>query len=476
MNLHYTAIVIRFGLICIIVCFSQCKKFVQTDPPATQLVTASVFNNNATATAAQIGIYIQMASNNESSNMEIRTGLLGDELTNYTSNTNAYYAFYTNAMTAVGTTGPWTNAYKYIYQANSVIAALQNNGAISPAAQQQLLGEAKFIRAFWYFYLTSFYGDVALVTSTSYTINASTARSPQTQIYQQMISDLKDALNTLSINYVDATDTTITTERTRPTKWAAAAMLARIYLYSGDYADAVVQSTSVINNNNLYRLVGLSNDSVFKANSLESIWQLAVPQPASSFDTPDGYFFILNSAPGGAVNCCAISTQLMQSFELGDARKKYWINSFQAGTVTYSYPYKYNIRTVSTIEYTMVLRLAEQYLIRAEAEAQLNNLSAAAVDLNFIRRRAGLPVISDSIATSQQQLLKSILHERQVELFTEWGQRWIDLGRSGIGNAVMSAVTPQKGGTWNPDGHQLLFPIPQTEINVDAKLTQNTGY
>jgi hypothetical protein len=141
--------------------------------------------------------------------------------------------------------------------------------------------------------------------------------------------------------------------------------------------------------------------------------------------------------------------------------------------VTYDYADKYKIGLVNeaTAEYDVVLRLGEQYLIRAEARAEENNLTGSAADLNFIRTRAGLP---NTTATSQAALLAAILHERQVELFTEWGHRWFDLKRTGNLNAVMGAVTPIKGGTWTASG--ALYPIPQSEITLDPKLTQNEGY
>jgi starch-binding outer membrane protein, SusD/RagB family len=468
----YMSLFRRWGLMTMtIICFSHCKKFVEIAPPTTQLVTASVFDNNSAATAAQLAIYSNMVSNKESSTMELNTGLLGDELTNY-SNSTSNIQFYRDAMTATETSGPWASAYQYIYDANAIIAALQNNVTLSSAVQQQLSGEAKFIRGFWLFYLTNLYGDIPLVTTTSYTTNVKISRTPKAQVYQQIISDLSGAESLLSANYIDGTDTAITTERTRPTKWAAAALLARVYLFTGDYADAKAQATSVINNN-LYRLLGLQNDSVFTANSQEAIWQLAIPLP-NSFDTPDGFNFILTSGPGTG-NCCTLSPQLLGSFEPGDNRRTYWVDSL-AGTNFY-YPFKYQIFDAPvTTEYVMVLRLAEQYLIRAEAETQLNDLTDAATDLNVIRNRAGLSSISDSIASSQTAMVSAILHERQVELFTEWGFRWIDLARSGIGNSVMSVVAPLKGGTWNSDGYQLLFPIPLSEIKVDDNLSQNSGY
>jgi len=124
-------------------------------------------------------------------------------------------------------------------------------------------------------------------------------------------------------------------------------------------------------------------------------------------------------------------------------------------------------------EYTMVLRLAEQYLIRAEARAQQNNLSAAQSDLNVIRTRAAL---SPTTANTQSTLLTAILHERQVELFSEWGHRWFDIKRTGNVDAVMGngGACAAKGGVWNTNWQ--LYPIIQLQLQLNPALVQNSGY
>ncbi|MGV3466402.1 MAG: RagB/SusD family nutrient uptake outer membrane protein, partial [Heyndrickxia sp.] len=126
-------------------------------------------------------------------------------------------------------------------------------------------------------------------------------------------------------------------------------------------------------------------------------------------------------------------------------------------------------------EYTTPLRLAEQHLIRAEARAMINKLPQAVEDVDAIRFRSGLPLIKDTNPSiSKEDLLKVIFHERQVELFVEWGHRWIDLKRSGKIDAVMSVVSPTKGGTWS--NYKSLWPIPIKDIQNNPNLVQNDGY
>ncbi len=135
--------------------------------------------------------------------------------------------------------------------------------------------------------------------------------------------------------------------------------------------------------------------------------------------------------------------------------------------------YKYKIGAIDTaiVEYPMVLRLAEQFLIRAEARMHLANISGAKNDLNVLRTRAGL---GETLANDESSLAAAILEERRNELFTEWGNRWFDLKRIKLINSIMATVTLQKGGVWeDPDQ---LYPIPTDELKKMPYMSQNPGY
>jgi hypothetical protein len=353
----------------------------------------------------------------------------------------------------------WGQPYNYIYQANSILEGLDNSKGVSTAVKNQISGEGKFIRAFCYFYLVNMFGDVPLVTSTNYQINAILSRTPKSQVYQQIITDLKDAQTLLTDNYISGS------ERVRPNKSAATALLARVYLYVGDYVNAELQATTVVNNTAQYSLLSNLN-SVFLKNSSEAIWQLK--PVTTNTNTKEGSLFIITAVP----SYVTLSNQLYNSFELGDNRKTSWTHDTTILSNLYHYAFKYKIKANPILsEYSMILRLAEQYLIRAEARVQQNNIPGAQSDLNVIRNRAGL---ANTTANTQSALLDAILHERQVELFTEWAHRWLDLKRMEKIDAVMSTVTIQKGGTWNTN--QQLYPIPQSEIDKNSGLSQNAGY
>ena len=354
------------------------------------------------------------------------------------------------------------------------------SNSLTFSVKQQLLGEAYFLRAFFYFYLVNLYGDVPLVLSTDWKTNSVMGRAPQSQVYQQVINDLKAAQNLLNENYLDGTLLNTTIERVRPNKWAATALLARVYLYTRDWANAEIQATALISNTNLFN-AAIPLNNVFEKNSEETIWALQPVGFANSSNTGEGKLFILPvGGPNANNNPVYLSNYIVNAFESGDLRKTNWTDSVKPSSTAYYYAKKYKIGNTNTPtqEYPIILRLAEQYLIRAEARARLgSNLPGAIADLDVIRNRAGLPLIATiNPGISQAALIDKILHERQVELFTEWGHRWLDLKRTGTVDALMTAVTPVKanGSPWTST--QAWYPIPQTDINNNPNLVQNAGY
>lgn len=446
----------------------SCKKMIEIGPPKTELVTETVFEDPEMATAAIISIYSKLVDHNVTYELPLHTGLYSDELKNYSSDIYFAIPFYTNALLGGGNIFPpyWSRFYQYIYQANAVLEGCKNSLSLNDQVKKQLTGEAKFIRAYCYFYLANLYGDVALVTNTDYTVNSKIARTPSQQAYSQIIADLIEAEGNLNDNYVDKTSVSTIDERVRPNKYAAMALLARVYLYTKDYAGAEAATTAVIDNSALYDTVPLGN--VFLKNNREAIWQIPPPDNFTWFNTPEGREFILDARPGN----CTLSDQLLAAFEPSDKRKEQWTNTYVEDADTFVYPFKYKVKFSSDIiEYETVLRLAEQYLIRAEARIQQDKLIEGVSDLNVIRNRAGLQSITP---TNKETLLGAILHERQVELFTEWGHRWLDLKRTEKADSVMNSIAPLKGGTWA--SYKTYWPIPLQDITNNPNLKQTTGY
>ncbi|MGZ3917395.1 MAG: RagB/SusD family nutrient uptake outer membrane protein, partial [Flavisolibacter sp.] len=341
-------------LILLLMMFSSCKKFVEIPPPKTKIVTASVFNNDVTTLAALNGIYSQMMTSSGFASGGIASisnlcGLSSDEFNNF-STSPEQISFYTNSLQASNGTLRnylWGEAYNYIYQANAVIEGLQGSNGITPSLQNQFLGEAKFIRAFCNFYLVNLFGNIPLVLTTSYAENAKMQRTSSQQVYQQIVSDLRDATSLLPNDY-----SSFGGKRIRPLKWAAKALLSRVYLYQDQWDLAEKEASDVINQTSLYSLPADIN-SVFQANSQEAIWQLLPVIPGQN--TNEAFSFQLTSSPDNV----ALSPVLINSFESGDLRKSNWIGTYTARGQTYYFPFKYKVQSSNVVsEYSMVLRLA----------------------------------------------------------------------------------------------------------------------
>jgi hypothetical protein len=468
----------------------SCKKFVEVEAPNTSLTAQNTYSNDATAASVLTGIYAYMGNGGVytgATGISLSSGLSADELTlSANAFSGSYRQLYQNDLSATVKISPsyWQDYHKILLTVNSAIEGLSASSSLTQAVKTQLLGEAYFLRAFFHFYLVNFYGDVPLMTSTDWRVNAITSRVPKGEVYQQIISDLNKADELLNDKYVMENALTVysagSEEKVRPNKWAAAALLARVYLYFGNltgdansFANAEEQASSVINNNALFGLNTLGQ--AFIKNNPEAIWQIQYVN--TSFKT-EGYHFILTGVPN-FVRPTYISDFLLSAFEPGDKRKTEWVKEYTGATTTYYYPFKYQQQTdPNNSEYLMVLRLAEQYLIRAEARAKQNKMAEALADLDKIRERAELPLLAvTNPGISQSALLDAILHERQVELFTEWGHRWFDLKRTGKIDGVMSAVLPTKrpGFTWNTNWQ--LYPLVQDEINLNPNLNPNNpGY
>jgi hypothetical protein len=457
--------IILISSIQITLLFSSCDQFVNVDPPRTEIVRATVFENEATANAAVSAIYHQMISESFArggiSSVTFIASLSSDELLNYNAggSDQDFQQFNENSIlpTNVKLTTIWKEAYEYVYKANAIIEGLQTSGNISDKIRNQLTGEAKFVRAFSHFYLVNLFGDVPLVLTTDYRSNARTPRVPASEVYDQIARDLVDAQNLLMDDFSYSKY-----ERIRPSKWTASALLARVYLYTGDWAKAEVESASIINSE-LFSLSADLND-VFLKNSNEAIWQL-MPSPGAN--TAEAATFIFSNYPSQAT----LSSWFVENFEAGDERVTSWIGTASDGTNAFYYPFKYKLRlpTEPTLEYSMIFRLAEQYLIRAEARVHQDKLEAAREDLNAIRSRSGL---GNTLASDKGDFLLAIEQERRSELFTEWGHRWLDLKRTGRADMVLSALKAN----WLPT--DVLYPIPQSQILNDPSMTdaQNPGY
>lgn len=446
-----------FFIACLVLLsLSSCKQLIDNNPAKTDLLSQEVFKDSLAVKPALIGMYANLAGTQAFTvNCSLFPAMSADELLFVGNN---YDPFVKNTLlpTQENINPLWANSYSVIYQANSIIEGLASGRNMTEGFKIRAVAESRFMRAFCHFYLVNFFGDVPLVLTTDVEVNKNSPRSAAAVVYEQIIQDLLFAQEHLPANYMVSGD-----ERVRANKWVATALLARVYLYTRNWAEAERHASLLLDNNSLFEMPADLN-AVFTPTSREAIWQLyngleglteIARQVLPSMQSPTPKFVFTEG--------------LEDAFEDGDARKTAWTANISYQSKSYTYPTKYkSLSAGANAEYLTVFRLAEQFLIRAEARAQQSNISGAKTDIFAVRDRSNLGVPT---ANDKDGLLLAIEKERRVELNSEWGHRWFDLRRTGVINSVLAA----KPG-WKPDA--ALYPVPQIQRNNNPTLSQNLGY
>ncbi|MNQ76409.1 SusD family protein [compost metagenome] len=451
--------IMALGLV--LMALSSCKKFVEADLASNLIAKEDAFTTDNSATSATLSLYSYYSTVDNLRYATWLGGLLADELQNTTS-TADLIQFSQNVVVPtnnVATGNVWGYSYQTIRYCNLILDGIGRSTGMTTPVKNQLSGEAKFFRALMYFNLVNFYGGVPITSEITELDNAFKPRATAAEVYAQVLSDLKDAQNLLPATYAGSAALKV-----RVNKWAATALLAKVYLYNKEYANAEAEATKVIGSGT-YNMATLSN--AFINTSSETILQLSTLFGASAFST----YRTASSTATVAPPAYVLYNNFTKDFELNDNRKTSWIDSTTFNAVKYYRINKYKVQaaTAATLgnEYTVLLRLSEQYLIRAEARAQQSNIGGAQDDINVIRTRAGL---GNTTAATQSTLLTAIAKERKLELFGEYGNRWFDLKRTGTADAVLGALKP----TWKTTAQ--LLPISADQILLNNKLTQNPGY
>ncbi len=362
---------------------------------------------------------------------------------------NSYADAAGNQLTADNTTigDIWASIYSAIHRTNVLIAKVPGVPDLDPVERDQILGEAYFLRALHYHNLVKTFGGVPLRLQPAATVQEASqiARATTAEVYVQILSDLQQS-ETLITNTSPATQATI---------GAVKALEARVYLYQSDWANAKAAADAVIgmgytlaaNYSDLFDPEGQDTpEDIFKVTFTAQQFQYM-------------YYWISCSVGGG---CELAPTQsLIDAYDPADERLAW---SISGDTEPDAWGTKYP--TTAGAEDIHAIRFAEVLLIKAEAEAQLNNLQVAVDNYNLLRVRAGVSqdVLGVDV-TTQQDVLDAIDHERRLELAFE-GDRWFDLVRTGRVATVLPGVP----------AFQYLYPIPQSELDVAPNLAQNPGY
>jgi starch-binding outer membrane protein, SusD/RagB family len=337
----------------------------------------------------------------------------------------------------------WASSYAGVNRANNVLDAIPNVSGLTTGQADRFRGEALFIRSLHYFNLVRYFGGVPVVTEPSRGIGpeAIRPRDSRTAVYDRIIQDLTTAIGLLPTDRVNG----------RATAWSARALLAKAYLEVGNWTGARDMASAVIGGP--FSLPADYRTVFATKNSAESIFELQY-----SINNSNSLAFWYFPAPLGRRGH-APSASLIAAYEPDDERYEASID--YAGGAPYGIKFW---RIDLNDDNVIVLRLAEMYLIRAEANARLGaDPLTVQADINVVRARAGLGPIPVTTIT-EEALITAILQERRVELAME-GHRWFDLRRTGRSQSVLS---------YEP--FRDLFPIPQQELDVNPELEQNPGY
>ena len=369
--------------------------------------------------------------------------------------------------------GIWDQIYDAISRVNRIIEQVPNLGNVTDEDKDDILSQAYFLRALHYHNLVKLWGGVPLrLTTPASPADASTiARATVDEVYTQILADLTQAR-------------ALVVEDKHPTiisRGAVYALRSRVLLYRGDWAGVVANADSAASLG--YSLVGNFASLFTESTTSEDILRVQFTPEEEHFM---GWWYRSKGAFGGRyeiapscglakafdadVNCA--STAPYTTYNPTDQRAQVTVQK-NGNSEVFGGKWPTGIGA----EGIHVIRFAEVILNKAEALARLNNLAGAVTEYNKTRVRAGLtphvlgvtdidPGAGVNLLDTQQEVLEAVWEERRLELALE-GHRWPDLVRTGRAIALLGLQTKP---------HQVLFPIPQQELDVAPNLTQNPGY
>jgi hypothetical protein len=373
----------------------------------------------------------------------------------------------------------WSTVYSAINRANAVIARVPPI-TMDNDLKARYVAEAKFMRGFYYFTLVRLFGGVPIITAETTSLNnLAVSRASVDDVYKLIVQDFTEAETVLPTTYSTA-------DKGRATKGAAKAFLAKVYLTRQDWANASGKAKEVINLGS-YDLWANFADAFLIANKngKEAVFEMqALSGGFNEGSLMQGYmrpnFDRVNGVAGFGDD--PATDNLYKAYRADDKRRNVTLKLYSATTTPAApasvlfpcYVYKYldpaSTGTGDGGNNYPIIRYPDVLLMYAEAlNEQGANNSEAYTTINRIRNRAGLPNLTANL--NQAQFRDSLLLERRLELAFE-GHRWYDLSRTKRLISAMKAQNP----TIIVEERHYLFPIPQTERDVNPQLTQNPGY
>jgi tetratricopeptide (TPR) repeat protein len=431
---------------------TSCNKFLDVEPRESVSDEQTIFDKTSAEEAVN-GIYNALANGDYYGTGFQSIGYLSGDNVQWTGSQSQIQEFINHNVRADNSTiaGAWSAIYRTINRANQVLSKVPgvNDPQLTAALKNQLLGEAYFIRGLAFFDLARTWGGAPVITqpTNSVTDNIGIPRSTQAETYQQALSDLEAAEPLLPV----------TLNRYRATQKTVWALKARYYLYQRNWSKAEEYATKIIDENASFKLV--APYSAFFANNArgttESIFEIFYNgttevnahrnqwQPQTNGGTrqwaPNGTLVALLNDPLAGGNRSALVAK--------DNQDRWYGNLYYRSPAS---------------DPSFIIRIAELYLIRAEARAHLDNLPGAVSDLDAVRVRAGLAA---STASGSEEILLAIENERRIEFALE-PHRWFDLVRTGRATTVLNFTDEKK----------YLMPLPTQQLLLDGALEQNEGY
>ncbi len=431
---------------------SSCEKFLDVQPKELISDELTIYDRVSSEQAVN-GTYSALANDSYYGTGFQSIGYLSGDNVAWTGSQSQIQEFINHQVSGENSTvtGAWAAIYRVINRANQVIAKVAevNDPQLTPELRNQFIGEAYFLRALSYFDLARTWGGVPLITdpTLSYDDNSGIPRSTRAETYAQVLRDLEVAEPLLPA----------TTNRYRATQKTVWALKARYYLYLSDWAKAEEYATKLISDITNYDLVKPYNaffannargtkESVFEifyngtteVNPHRGQWQPQTNGGTRQWAPNDSLVSLLNNTTKGGNRNTLIAK---------DNQNRWYGNLYY--------------RTPAS-DPSFVIRIAELFLIRAEARANLDKNTQALQDLDAVRRRADLPA---STAVTKEEILLALENERRLEFALE-PHRWFDLIRTGRATTVLNFT----------DVNKYLMPIPSQQLLVDPALQQNPGY
>lgn len=432
--------------------FASCSDFLQQDP-ANYVSDSGVIVDATSANAALNGAYHTLGNQEYYGGRYFDAGinLAGDNVA-WTGSFNFYYDFNTHQYSAENQllSKAWYGIYSTVNQANQVIDKTNALGNVSDSEKKRIVAEATVIRSLALFDLARTWGNIPVVkeATSSPTQFDGVKQTAAKDVYADIVNDILAVYANLGSP----------TDRVHINQAVADAFLARIYLYLQDYTHAEEYASKVIDNS--YYQLGTIQDLIDSKQTNESIWELSF----SSSRTNDQSAYWRSPNDGGRHEWGPSKelVGLLKDPTIGGDRKAFYADYSTSQVPDYYVGTLYHRATND--DNVILFRLAEQYLIRAEARAkkQSPDLEGALADLNKIRTRSHVASIEEP--QTQASLIQAIEDENRVEFALE-PHRWFDLVRTGRATEVLKIKDTQT-----------VFPIPYNDILADQDLIQNKDY